>query len=119
MKRHWNLFLPLLLFLFTMTSPSIASPAQQNCNIEETPLGYDDSIQEPRMFDAQKEQEGCLKIIEALTPEELSIMPDANLPLRHFRADKGNTTKAIKRIKYALQWRKEFGVKHILKSGKT
>lgn len=119
MKQHWNhLFLPLLLFLFTMTSPTTAStsPAEQSCNIAETPLGYDDSIQEPRMFDAQREQEGCLKIIEALTPEELSIMPDANLPLRHFRADKGNTTKAIKRITYALQWRKEFGVQHILKS---
>ena len=65
---------------------------------------------EPRMFDRDVEEEGCRKIVECLTEDELRAMPDENMPLRHFRADKGNVKKAIKRIKYALKWRQEFGV---------
>ncbi len=71
---------------------------------------------EPRMFDRDVEEEGCKKIVECLTEDELRAMPDENMPLRHFRADKGNVKKAIKRIKYALKWRQEFGVEKILRA---
>lgn len=71
---------------------------------------------EPRMFDAAIEEEGCKRIMEQLTEEEIDAMPDDNMPLRHFRADKGNVEKAVKRIKYAIQWRKDFGVEKILQA---
>lgn len=71
---------------------------------------------EPRMFDQAKEEEGYQKIIEQLTPEELKAMPDDNMPMRHFRADKGSVEKAIKRIQYAIKWRQDFGVDKILRA---
>uniref|UniRef100_A0A7S3PWI4 CRAL-TRIO domain-containing protein n=1 Tax=Chaetoceros debilis TaxID=122233 RepID=A0A7S3PWI4_9STRA len=71
---------------------------------------------EPRMFEKTVEEKGCKEIVEALTEEELEAMPDENMPMRHFRADKGNVTKAIKRIKYAIQWRQDFGVERILRA---
>ena len=43
---------------------------------------------EKRLFDAPIEDEGVMKIRSALDPEELSAMPDDNMPLRHFRAEK-------------------------------
>ena len=77
---------------------------------------YSIPTKEPRKFDEAVEQEGCRQIIEALTPQERDDMCDPNLPLRHFRADKGNIRKAIKRIKYAIQWRKELKVEEMLKA---
>merc|ERR1712008_168200 len=71
---------------------------------------------EPRMFNKEIEEQGCREIVEALTEEELQAMPDENMPLRHFRADKGNVKKSIERIKYALKWREEFGVEKILRA---
>lgn len=78
--------------------------------------GWSTTSREPRMFDQAKEEEGCRKIVEQLTPQELNAMPDENMPMRHFRADKGNVEKAIKRIKYAIKWRQEFGVEKILRA---
>eukprot|EP00979_Chaetoceros_neogracilis_P008804 scaffold1972_cov265-Chaetoceros_neogracile.AAC.18 len=71
---------------------------------------------EPRLYDETTEEQGCTKIRDALIPEEINDMSDPNLVLRHFRADKGDITKAIKRTKYAIQWRKDFKVKEMLKA---
>lgn len=71
---------------------------------------------EPRMFDQETESQGVSQILNALSEEEIANMPDANLPLRHLRADKGNIQRAIMRTKYAIQWRQEFGVEKILKA---
>ncbi len=69
-----------------------------------------------KKFSQTEEEEGCRKIVEALTEEELKAMPDENMPRRHFRADKGDITKAIKRIKYAISWRKEFDVNKLIRA---
>ena len=71
---------------------------------------------EARKFDEAMEREGCAQLIAALTTEELKNMSDPNLPLRHFRADKGNVGKATKRLKYAINWRKENKVEEMLKA---
>jgi hypothetical protein len=71
---------------------------------------------EPRTFDEETESLGVSQILNALSEEEIANMPDANLPLRHFRADKGNIQRAIVRTKYAIQWRQEFGVENIIKA---
>lgn len=71
---------------------------------------------EPRMFEKNVEEKGCKEIVDALTEEELEAMPDENMPMRHFRADKGNVNKAIKRIKYAIKWRQDFGVDRLLRA---
>jgi hypothetical protein len=71
---------------------------------------------EPRMFEKKIEENGCQEIVKALTEEELRAMPDENMPMRHFRADKGDLQKAIKRIKYAIKWRQDFGVENILRA---
>lgn len=71
---------------------------------------------EPLMFDPETESLGVSQILQALSPEEVSNMSDPNLPLRHFRADKGNIQKAISRTKYAIKWRLDFGVDKIIKA---
>ena len=71
---------------------------------------------EPRLYDKSKEDQGCKEILEALTPQEIRDMSDPNLPLRHFRADKGDISKAITRIKYSIKWRRDFKVKEMLKA---
>ena len=76
--------------------------------------GVSNTRSEPRMFDPEVEEKGSQAILAALTEEEIKSMPDANMPLRHFRADKGDVSKAIKRIKYALEWRQEFNVAQII-----
>ena len=40
---------------------------------------------------------------------------NSNMPLRHYRAEKGNLNEAIRKIKLTLKWREEFnveGIKH-------
>lgn len=71
---------------------------------------------EPRMFDKAIEEDGYKQIVDSLSPQEIVNMSDPNLPLRHFRADKGDIEKAIKRTKYAIQWRKQSRVEEILKA---
>jgi hypothetical protein len=71
---------------------------------------------EPLKYSKEIEEEGVRRILNALTVDEINAMSDLNLPLRHFRADKGNIEKAIKRTKYAIKWRQDFGVKKILRS---
>jgi len=61
---------------------------------------------EPRMYDKEKEEKGFQQILAALTDDEKrSVAVDPNLIMRHYRADKGDVAKAIKRLKYAIQWR--------------
>jgi len=69
---------------------------------------------EPRLLDAEVEDEGVQDILAALTDTEKSQLADANMPLRHFRAEKGDTEKAIEKIKATLQWRQEFQVDKIV-----
>jgi len=60
------------------------------------------------------EREGAKLVYRALTPEERSAMPDAFMPLRHYRAEKGHIAKAINSIKLTLRWRKEFQIDKIV-----
>lgn len=71
---------------------------------------------EPCLFEKSVEEDGYKQIISSLSPQEIIDMSDPNLPLRHFRADKGDIEKAIKRTKYAIKWRKDLKVKEMLKA---
>eukprot|EP00986_Skeletonema_menzelii_P002367 scaffold647_cov150-Skeletonema_menzelii.AAC.14 len=63
-------------------------------------------------FDYNEEQ-GVQTILDALTPHEKQHMSDDNMPLRHYRADKGNVQQSIRKIKATIQWRQEFCVEDI------
>ena len=56
------------------------------------------------------EASGVKSILQALTPHELKYLADNNMPLRHYRAEKGNLNEAIRKIKLTLKWREEFDV---------
>jgi hypothetical protein len=43
---------------------------------------------EKRLFDAEIEDEGAMKILSALDTDEVQYLSDENMPLRHFRAEK-------------------------------
>lgn len=95
----------------------ISSAVNASSAILATYKGWSDACNnEPRMFDQETEEKGCKEIVQAMTTQELEAMPDQNMPLRHLRADKGDVTKAIKRIKHAIQWRHEFGVDDMLRA---
>ncbi len=59
------------------------------------------------------ESSGVIAILNALTPREKKFLADENMPLRHYRAEKGNLEEAIRKIKSTLKWREEFGVEDI------
>eukprot|EP00970_Alexandrium_tamarense_P004383 scaffold732_cov265-Alexandrium_tamarense.AAC.3 len=59
------------------------------------------------------EATGVQDIFNSLTPHELKFLADDNMPLRHYRAEKGNLIEAIRKIKCTLRWREEFGVEDI------
>ena len=63
-----------------------------------------------RVYD---EKLGVRTIRDALTSFELSSLSDDDMPLRHYRAEKGNVDEAIRKIKNTLRWRLEFGVEDI------
>ena len=81
---------------------------------------------EPRKFSQEEEEEGCKIIFSNLeltqSEKETNLVDGSSnvdidaLVLRHYRADKGDINKAIKRTQYAIQWRKDFGVDRILRS---
>ena len=50
----------------------------------------------------RSEREGSDQIYRALSAEERSAMPDEFMPLRHYRAEKGDIPKAINGIKLTL-----------------
>jgi len=96
----------------TETATEEQVPSQQDENAERK-LEWKET-KESRMFDKAKEETGFNAIMDALSDEEKKSMSDANLCLRHFRADKGDLKKAIKRTKYAIKWRNEFEVDKIV-----
>jgi len=59
------------------------------------------------------EKQGVQSILDALTPHERQHMSDENMPLRHYRAEKGNLPDAIRKIKATIQWRQDFHVEDI------
>lgn len=59
------------------------------------------------------EADGVASILRALTPRERASLADDDMPLRHYRAEKGNLKEAIRKIKCTLQWRAEFRVEDI------
>ena len=59
------------------------------------------------------ETKGVQAILNSLTPRERKHLADENMPLRHYRAEKGNLDEAIRKIKNTLKWREEFGVEDI------
>jgi len=79
---------------------------------EETEHDYDTTID--LAYHNISEREGAELVHQALTPEEQSAMPDTFMPLRHYRAEKGDVAKAINAIKYTLKWREEFQVDNIV-----
>lgn len=69
---------------------------------------------EPNLLDAAVEEKAVADILVALTVEERAQIPHPDKPLRHFRASKGDLTRAIESVKSTLQWREEFGVDAIV-----
>ncbi|KAL7539972.1 hypothetical protein ACHAWF_006559 [Thalassiosira exigua] len=59
------------------------------------------------------EAKGVEAIMNALTSHERLHLADDNMPLRHYRAEKGNLDEAIRKIKCTLKWREEFCVEDI------
>jgi len=70
------------------------------------------AIAKSQGFDYDEEQ-GVQTILDALTTHEKQHMSDANMPLRQYRADKGNLPQAIRKIKATIQWRQDFDVEDI------
>ncbi|CAB9506381.1 SEC14 cytosolic factor [Seminavis robusta] len=61
-------------------------------------------------LEPEVEAQGVKDILEGLTEEEKAALADDEMPLRHFRAEKGNVKKALKQIKATIKWRDEFQV---------
>ena len=99
----------------TTTTTTITSPESVPINPTQQQHQYKPN-KEPRLHPANQEDQGYQQILSALTTEEKQSMVDSNLIMRHYRADKGNIEKAIQRIKYAIQWRKDFNVENIIAS---
>ena len=62
---------------------------------------------------AYDEDGGVSSILRSLTSRERSSLPDANMPLRHYRAEKGDVREAVRKMRNTLRWREEFGVDDI------
>jgi hypothetical protein len=69
---------------------------------------------ERHLLDPKVELDGVKNILKALSPEEKAQLSDTTMPIRHFRAEKGNIKKAIEKLRGALQWRKEFQVQRLV-----
>ena len=52
-------------------------------------------------------------ILRVLKPHEQTLLANDDMPLRHYRAKKGNLSDAIRKIKLTLKWEKEVGVEDI------
>jgi CRAL/TRIO domain len=65
-------------------------------------------------YQTEEEQTGVGEVLFSLTKEEVESFPDEQMPLRHYRAEKGNLEKAIAKLKATIQWRAEFGVLDII-----
>lgn len=69
---------------------------------------------EKHLLDPKVELDGVKHILDALSPEEKAQLSDTTMPIRHFRAENGNTRKAIEKLRGALQWRTEFQVQRLM-----
>eukprot|EP00977_Amphora_coffeiformis_P008758 scaffold1984_cov162-Amphora_coffeaeformis.AAC.7 len=69
---------------------------------------------EPHLLDAEVEKKGVQAMMEDLTEEEKAALADPSMPMRHFRQEKGNTAKALEKLRSTLKWRKEFQVDKIV-----
>jgi hypothetical protein len=69
----------------------------------------------------QQEYDDCELLIKGqhLTATELELLPDKYMVLRHYRAEKGDVTKAVDAIRHTLEWRTEFGVDRIINAFTT
>jgi len=67
---------------------------------------------EPHLLDAAVERKGVQDVLAALSDAEREQLMafDGTMPIRHFRAEKGDADKAVKQIRETLQWRLDFGV---------
>lgn len=94
----------------TSNSDSLLPPIIDDC----TPLEHSRRIEIAKSHGfAYDEVHGVESILQALTPHERTLLADDNMPLRHYRAEKGNLSDAIRKIKLTLKWREEFGVEDI------
>lgn len=64
--------------------------------------------------DEHVELERVEEMLQLLTVDEKQAMPDAAMPIRHLRAEKGNVNKAVEKLRLALIWRKDFHVDSLL-----
>lgn len=103
----------------TMQGDSPSLHTGSNSSISDTLVGEDeikvvyDSTTD-LAYHNSSEKDGAKLIRLALTPKEESAMPDMFMPLRHYRAEKGDIDKAISAIKHTLKWRNEFQVDKIV-----
>jgi len=70
-------------------------------------------VGEKPLYDEETENEGCEQIVGALTMEERAHLSDAHMPLRYFRAEKGDIASATKKLKATIAWRRDFEVEKI------
>lgn len=86
-------------------SAETSSPPE--CVFDKTWLGS-----EPNQLPVDQEEKGVQEILDGLPDEALSTITvtDLTIPIRYFRAEKGNVKKAIGKIQATLKWRKDFEV---------
>lgn len=65
---------------------------------------------EKPMLDESAERRGYVSIVNSLTKEERSLIPDVNMAVRYFRGEKGNVANAVRKMKATLAWRREWNV---------
>ena len=97
-----------------LTSTTISRSASSATLSSVADMTFKNNSREPALLAPEIEEQGVLKILQALTAEERQAIPDCNMPLRHLRAEKGDVAKAIHKCKSTLAWRKSFGVDDII-----
>mmetsp|Transcript_57181 Transcript_57181/g.139397 ORF Transcript_57181/g.139397 Transcript_57181/m.139397 type:complete len:429 (+) Transcript_57181:250-1536(+) len=71
-------------------------------------------------YHSQKEKDDCEFILQnRFTEEEIRSMPDRFMVVRHYRAEKGDITKAVSALNHTLKWRKDFRVHDIVHAFET
>ena len=75
----------------------------------------DSPVSTPSERHRYDENAGVRAILDSLTDRERKFLSDENMPLRHYRAEKGHLEEAIRKIKCTLRWREEFGVDDIMR----
>lgn len=68
---------------------------------------------EPNHLDPSIEFERVQQVIAALTEKEQLQMSDPQMPIRHLRAEDGESELAIQKLRAALKWRNDFDVQRI------